>query len=169
MIILNEQLYEKITSPIRNKHNGEKILKQINKFSTLTVYFTYPLFLFLLAYKRDIRFWKLVIIPGVSFVLVSLFRGHINFARPYEVLDIDPIIKKDTRGKSFPSRHVFSVFIIAMTLYYISIPVSISLMAIGVIVAIVRVVGGVHFPRDVVAGAVTGVLCAIIGWNLINL
>lgn len=165
---MNEGLYEKITAPIRNNPNGVKLINMVNKLATSIVYFTYPVFLALLAYKRDIRFWKLLIIPAVSFVIVSLFRKHINFARPYEVLDIDPLIKKETKGNSFPSRHVFSVFIIAMTLYYISVPVSIILMFIGVVVAIVRVVGGVHFPRDVIAGAAIGIVCAVIGWKLLN-
>lgn len=169
MIIVDERMYKKISASIRQMNNGVKILNQVNKLATSLVYLAYPIFLLLLAYKRDIRFWKLLIIPAVSFVVVSLFRKGINFARPYELLDIDPIIKKDTKGNSFPSRHVFSVFIIAITLYYIYPPVSFILMVIGVIVSIVRVIGGVHFPRDVIAGAAIGIICGIVGWSLLNI
>lgn len=163
---MNEKIYEKITEPIYLHKHGVKILKILNKLTTSLVYLVYPVFLLILVVKGDIRFWKVLIIPGISFILLSAFRKYINVPRPYEVLDIVPIISKETEGKSFPSRHVFSVFVIAMTLYYISIPIGISLMVIGIIVGIVRVVGGVHFPRDVIAGALIGILCSIIGWNL---
>ena len=34
--------------------------------------------------------------------------------RPYQTWAIQPLIKKDSLGKSFPSRHVFSATVIAM-------------------------------------------------------
>lgn len=161
-----EKNYVKIKNFISKYKYGTQILRVLNNLTTTLVYLTYPIFLLVLGIKRDPRFWRVIFVPGISFVLVSIFRNYINLPRPYEVLDIVPIINKDTKGKSFPSRHVFSVFIIAMTLYYISIPVGITLMIIGVMVAIIRVLGGVHFPRDVIAGALIGILCGIIGQTI---
>ena len=158
--------YEKITSPILNHKYGERILKIMNTFTTNVAYIIYPVFLISLAYNKDIRFWKLLIIPGISFVLVSIFRNHSNFPRPYEKYDINPIIKKDSKGKSFPSRHVFSIFVIGSSIYYISVAIGIILMVLGLILAIVRVLGGVHFPRDVVFGALLGILASFIGRNI---
>lgn len=166
---MNEEIYKKISGPIKRMNRGEEILNIINKTATSFVYLTYPVILLLLAIKKDIRFWKVLIIPAVSFIIVSLIRKWIDFPRPYEVLDIDPIIKKETKGNSFPSRHVFSVFIIAMTLYYIMPSISLLLMFIGFIIAVTRVVGGVHFPRDVIAGALIGIVLGIIGWKLLNI
>ncbi|MGO1469170.1 MAG: phosphatase PAP2 family protein [Tissierella sp.] len=163
---MNEKTYEKITKPIRNYRHGVKMINIINNLFTTLVYLTYPIFLLKMGIDRDIRIWKVLLIPGISFILLSIFRKSINFSRPYEILNIDPIIYKDTRGKSFPSRHVFSVFIIAMNLYYISNFIGIILMFIGLIIAMIRVLGGVHFPRDVIAGAAIGILCGILGWNL---
>lgn len=163
---MNEKLYEKITAPIRKYSNGKKLINLINKLSTSIVYLIYPLFLLKLGFDRDMRFWKLLLVPGISFIFLSVFRKLINFPRPYELLDIDPIIYKDTEGKSFPSRHVFSAFVIAMTLYYISKPIGIILIFLGMLISIIRVVGGVHFPRDVLAGAIIGIFSGIIGWNL---
>ena len=39
-------------------------------------------------------------------------------------------------------------------------------MFAGIILAIVRVLGGVHFPRDVVVGAMIGILFGMIGFRL---
>lgn len=162
-----EKTYKKFVSSIYKYKYGKETINIINKLSTSLVYLIYPIALFFLGINKDIRFWKVLLIPGVSFVLLSFVRSYINFPRPYEVFDIIPIIDKDTKGKSFPSRHVFSVLVIAMTLYYIWPPLGIFLMFVGGIIAIIRVLGGVHFPRDVIAGAIIGILSGIIGWNLI--
>ena len=163
---MNEERYRKIKNWISKYKYGVQTLNVLNKLTTTLVYLTYPVFLLILLINGDLRFWKVLLVPGISFVLVSAFRSRINFPRPYEVLDIVPIIAKDTKGKSFPSRHVFSVFIIAMTLYYISMPVGILLMIVGIMVAVIRVLGGVHFPRDVIYGAIIGILCGFIGFNI---
>lgn len=56
-----------------------------------------------------------IIAPLVGFIAVSVFRYIVNRPRPYEKFDMPPVIPKDTHGRSFPSRHVFSAFIIAFT------------------------------------------------------
>ena len=99
----------------------------------------------------------------MPFVLVSLFRKWHDAPRPYEALDIDPLIAKDTRGKSFPSRHVFSVFVIAVAASLLSPVATAALCLAGLVMAYIRVVGGVHFPRDVIAGALIGVIFGAIG------
>lgn len=43
----------------------------------------------------------------------------------------------------------------------------IILSVLGIFMAYVRVVGGIHFPKDVFAGAVIGVLSGVIGLYLI--
>lgn len=143
-----------------------KTINILNKLITTVVYITYPLVLAFLVITQDARFWRVLLIPAISFVLVSLIRYYINAPRPYEVSNSVPIIKKDTKGKSFPSRHVFSVFVIASTLYYISNPLGLFLMVAGIGLAIIRVVGGVHFPRDVIIGAIIGILAGVLGFYL---
>ena len=164
---MNEKTYEKIRNWINKIEKGESLVNSINDISTAAVYLIYTIFLLILIFNRDQRFWRVFFTPAISFILLSLFRKYFNAPRPYEILDIKPIIKKDTKGKSFPSRHVFSAFLIAMTISYISLPIGVFLMATGCIIALVRVLGGIHFPKDVVAGGVVGIICAIIGWNFL--
>lgn len=163
---MNEELYGEIIKTIESYKYGANILRIINNITTSLVYITYPIFLLVLGVNGDSRFWKVLLVPGISFVLLSVFRNYINASRPYEIYNIIPIINKDSKGKSFPSRHVFSVFVISMTLYYVSALVGTSLFLIGIIIGLVRVLGGVHFPRDVIGGIIMGVLSGIIGWNL---
>ena len=77
------------------------------------------------------------------------------------MFEIAPLISKETKGKSFPSRHVFSAFMIGMTFLFVIKPFGILILAAGTVMAYIRVVGGVHFPKDTAAGALLGVLCGM--------
>ena len=66
-----------------------------------------------------------------------------------------------------PSRHIFSVFVIAMTFLYINPYLSLPFFFIGAVLALARVAGGVHYPSDVLVGAAIGILSGIIGYFVI--
>ena len=65
---------------------------------------------------------KLILTPLTSFIVVSFFRKCIDAQRPYVKYNITPLVKKDKEGESMPSRHVFSITIIAMCWFYIYQP-----------------------------------------------
>lgn len=110
---------------------------------------------------------KAVLVPGISFVVLSVFRYYYCAQRPYEKYGIPPAIPKDTKGKSFPSRHVFSCFVIAMTALFFIPPVGMILLLCGIVMAAVRVAGGVHFPADVIVGGFFGIISGIVGFWVI--
>ena len=158
--------YARLSAPFRPEKRRRALLA-VNRVLTYGCYAAYPLLLAALAVQRDGRFWRALLVPGISFVLLSLVRRLINAPRPYEALDIDPLIRKDTHGRSLPSRHVFSMFVIAMTFLWLLPPAGILLLICGAVLAAVRVIGGVHYPRDVIVGAAVGVLAGIIGFWVI--
>lgn len=143
-----------------------KYINQLNRLITSLVYTIYPVVLATLLLTRDERFWRALLAPAVSFVLVSIFRNVYNAPRPYEVSGVKPIIKKESKGKSFPSRHVFSIFVIATVLFFIYKPLGLVLMVAGLVLAVLRVIGGVHFPRDVIVGAIVGILSGVLGFYI---
>ena len=102
----------------------------------------------------------------VPFVLVSLFRRVVNLKRPCEVFDLEAF-GVDTAGfktgRSFPSRHVFSGFLIATTLFPTLPVLGAVLLLLTTALGAARVLLGIHFLRDCVAGALLGTLSAIIG------
>ncbi|MCR5581967.1 MAG: phosphatase PAP2 family protein [Pseudobutyrivibrio sp.] len=172
--------YKAISDNINNNHGLVKVLNILDKaitYITILFYSIYLLYaMFLYTGDSHTLLYRSILIPGVSFILVSLFRKMVSSPRPYEVYDFEPAIKKDTVGKSFPSRHVFSIFIVAYTLLQTSLLLGIIVLIMGVILAVIRVVGGVHFIKDVVAGAAIativagicyGILCGVL--NLIML
>ena len=101
----------------------EKTVNLLNKALTYSAYVGYPLILawFWLTKRPPIyEMAKLVVIPAVSFRLLTAVRDKIDRPRPYETHDITQIIKKDKKGHSFPSRHCFSMACISMVFMYVN-------------------------------------------------
>lgn len=176
---MKKETYQNMTAFLRNHPSQAHAVIAVNKAITNAIYVAYPCLLCWLllhngidavfAGQIDALLMKALLVPAISFVLVSLLRKAINAPRPYEVFGIAPVIPKGTKGKSFPSRHAFSIFVIGMTfLATCPLPwVGWLVLALGVCLACVRVLAGVHFPRDVVAGALIGILCGWLGfWAL---
>lgn len=150
-------------------NSNAKAIIAVDKILTTLVFIFYPCMLIYIILTNPVSEWPslsaFVFVPGISFILVSIFRKIFNAPRPYEVNPgLNPIIKKDSKGKSFPSRHIFSIFIISVTVYRIWPVIGILIGIAGVCLAYCRVKGGVHFLKDVIAGAIIGILLGIIGF-----
>ena len=105
----------------------------------------------------------LLLFSAIPFVIVTVVRKFINAPRPYELYTFYKIPPKEKRGQSFPSRHVFSAFIIATLIIPASIPLAAALFTVGICLAASRVLLGMHFIRDVLAGALIGIISGILG------
>ncbi|MBR4210416.1 MAG: phosphatase PAP2 family protein [Lachnospiraceae bacterium] len=162
MALLTEERYQALSAFWQAHPAAGRAVKQVNQILTGAVYLAYPAMLLYLFVTRDERLVRCILIPGISFALVSLLRKAIGARRPYEVYGGTPLIQKDTVNNSFPSRHVFSVFVIGMTGFYLHPALGGILFVIGVFLAVVRVLGGVHFPKDVAAGAGLGILAGLL-------
>ena len=165
--MMTKEQYEAWTSWFRRNPGSIRVLRGINDGLTYLCYLLYPALLAYSALYRQDLLLKMVLVPGIAFVAVSLFRRVFDAPRPYEALDIDPIIKKATSGRSFPSRHIFSVFMIAMCYLRVCVPLGCALCVCGAVMAVIRVLGGVHYPKDVIAGAVVAIVCGAIGLWLV--
>ena len=137
------------------------------KVFTYLSYVVYPVLLIWLFVSRDPDAWKAVAVPAAGFVILSAFRYLKNAPRPYEVFETAPLVVKNTKGKSFPSRHVFSAFIIAYTAGVYYLPLGCALGLCASLLAVTRVLAGVHFTKDVIAGAASGILLGLIGFLLL--
>lgn len=166
---MTKETYAKLTGAMRKKAKLTRLLNILNKALTYLIFAAYPAMLVYLLIKNRERLPMAIAVPAVSFVLLSVFRRTVNFPRPYEVFEMPPVIPKSTKGKSFPSRHVFCVAIIGVTALYAlpKLPViGIIILVIAVLMAVLRVCSGVHFQRDVIAGFLCGVLMGAAGYLL---
>lgn len=151
-----EQRYEQWAAPLRGRPGVARALNIVNHGIVVVFYAAYALLLGWACVSDPWKLAPLVGVTAVGFVAVSFFRRRFNVPRPYECCAIAPLIARDGAGKSFPSRHAFSAFAIAASWFAASAPVAVVLLVAAVVLAVCRVLGGVHFPRDVVVGALIG-------------
>ncbi len=161
---MTKEKYLKISEPYRSSEALRAQLVRTNRLLTAAAYISYALVVFYWVLRWNRELAAAILVPAISFLLVTVFRAIMNRPRPYEVWEIEPLIEKDTKGKSFPSRHVFSMFMVATVVGKYFIMGGAALMLAGVILAVIRVIAGVHFVRDVVVGAILGVGLGVAGF-----
>ena len=111
--------------------------------------------------KNDLTYYlKTILVPAIVFLTVTIFRKLFNFQRPYEKFDFKPLISKNTKGHSFPSRHTASAFIISMVFLQINAFLGCLFIIVSTLIALTRILSGVHFLKDVLFG---GLFSIIIG------
>ena len=153
---MNEINYTKIRSWFLAKNIRIKTFMLLYKMLPIIVFVSYFILCGWLLIERDARIIKVILIPLVIFVLTTIIRKIIDKPRPYVVLNIEPLIRRDKTGESFPSRHVLSVCIIAMACFFINPWIGAIMTMIAILIAVIRVLAGVHFIKDVVIGAIIG-------------
>ena len=103
------------------------------------------------------------LVPLAALILVTVLRHVFHAPRPYDQMNYYPLISHKP-GNSFPSRHTASSVIIAMAFWYVCQPLGITAAALAVLVGISRVVAGLHYPRDVLAGAAVSLVVGGLGF-----
>lgn len=152
--------YQRLVAPILKMRHGCDLLRWLNGICTTVFYIVYPISLIVLIIIQDPFRFKAMLIPAASFLLLSVLRRWLNRPRPYEIPGLIPILKKRAPGASFPSRHVFSAFMIASTISVMSMW-GLILFIPAILLAIIRVIGGVHYPSDVVVGIIFALLASL--------
>ena len=159
-----QEWYDHMAGKIENNPFFLRLLRAFNRFMTVVMPIVY-LTLLATTYLQEgfgKQVWIYLFAPASGFVILSLFRKKINAPRPYEEWDIKPLLDRDRPGQSMPSRHVFSAIIISMTCLHASLSVGVILLVLSALLGLVRVLGGVHFPKDVVVGYACGLVWGVL-------
>ena len=159
-----QEWYGHVASNIKNKPCLLRSLRAFNRFMTVVMPMIYLTLLATTYLQEGLGKQVLiyVFIPASGFVILSFLRKKINAPRPYEKWTIKPLLDRDSPGQSMPSRHVFSASIISMACLHASLSVGLILLILSAILGLVRVLGGVHFPKDVVVGYICGLVWGVI-------
>lgn len=159
-----QEWYDHIAGKIKNNPLFLRLLRVFNRFMTVVMPIVY-LTLLVATYLQEglgKQVWIYLFIPASGFVILSFFRKKINAPRPYEVWEIVPLLDRDSPGQSMPSRHVFSATIISMACLHASLTMGMICLTLSAFLGLVRVLGGVHFPKDVVVGYICGLVWGVI-------
>ncbi|MBQ1974367.1 MAG: phosphatase PAP2 family protein [Ruminococcus sp.] len=137
------------------------ILRFVYKLLPMVMLVAYPVLL-VHVYFTDLQSLpKLVLVPMHVFLGVTLLRVIIDEQRPYERFDTPSVFGKTTKGKSFPSRHTASAFIIAMAFMYVDFWWGMLAMLIALLIELSRIMAGAHYIHDVLAGMAISIVA---GW-----
>lgn len=96
---------------------------------------------------------------------VELIKAFTDRARPFNLLRETRVIGWREPGLSFPSGHTAQTFFIAtLAISHFRLPLVAVLGSYGIasVVAFTRIYVGVHYPRDVIAGATLGLVWGIL-------
>jgi undecaprenyl-diphosphatase len=108
--------------------------------------------------RRGGRLWQLGLAILLAYVLVDLvLKPSIARSRPYDVLMDIRVVGARPVTYSFPSGHACSSFAGAWVLTLMWVRVAPLIWALAALIAFSRVYIGVHYPIDVLAGALIGV------------
>ncbi len=112
-----------------------------------------------------------IVSAGIARGLVKPLITHFyHVARPYVVLSsahniIGPQVGEEYQ--SFPSGHAIFFFALAMAIFMHNRKLGWWFFAGATIMGVARVIGGIHWPSDILGGAVLGILTAWLTLKLI--
>jgi len=145
-----------------NKYKTARvILRFVYKLLPAVMLVAYPVLLVHVFFTDLQSLPKLVLVPMHVFLGVTLLRMIIDEQRPYERFDTPSVFGKTTKGKSFPSRHTASAFIIAMAFMYVDFWWGMLAMLISLLIELSRIMAGAHYIHDVLAGMAISIVA---GW-----
>ena len=129
-------------------------------------YFLIIAFLFVLffsTYKKKEKI-KIFLVTAISAAIarlgfVSLIRVFYHRPRPFLTLPVYQLIADNSF--SFPSGHAAFFFAMAMAIYFYNKKWGAWFFIAAFLISVARVIAGVHYPTDILAGAVIGVLIAL--------
>ncbi len=160
-------LYEKNAAFYKDSPLRLKNLKLLNIVFTWLFAVAYAAFWLYVVVSDKLLVQELVPLffaPALALILVSAIRLGVDRPRPYSEKGaaITPLVaRKDRDGDSFPSRHIACATAIAMVFLSVLPVVGVLLLLCCFALAYIRFSIGVHYPSDLAAGILLGVLCGL--------
>ena len=154
-VLILQFLYSNFNYPTINF-----IMESLTCFGNIIVWIIFCIIIYLTGDEKAKTTAKLCFLAVIfTFYLTELLKDIINRPRPDDTLHIAPLT--DHINTSMPSGHSavsFTVFTILTYKYgYWFI-----FLTIASLIAISRVILGVHYPSDLIVGAIVGVLSAFL-------
>lgn len=165
---MNPEEYQKIYTWFKQRPTAYRVLKIATAGLPLVTAASYGILLlsmFLLPERTQAELLQAIIVPAVIFLAGSLLRRWYNAPRPYEK-GVEPLISKQTKGQSCPSRHALSAGVIAAVWLVLYPAGGVLALALALGVCVTRVLAGVHSIWDVTAGLLFGFGFGLLGMLL---
>ena len=128
---------------------------------------------YILAALAVILFWRkygiifriFLAAAAARLTLAELIRWIFPVSRPFVENNVTLLLAHTDEG-SFPSGHASFFFAMSFVVYHYNKKAGILFFAASSLMSVARVFAGVHWPQDVLAGALVGVFS---GWLILRL
>ncbi len=129
-------------------------------------------FIYLIArnYKKYGWFVGEVFFAGLfgKFVLGETIRYFFPRIRPFEIIEEINLLLPYKDSASYPSGHAVFFFAVSTVVYFHNKKIGIIFFILSSLIAISRIISGVHWPLDIFAGVLLGILSGIIARELVK-
>ncbi len=128
-------------------------------------YFGYILaaILLLLFIKNWKKYWQMAVLAFGSaivsrFVITEILRWLWFRPRPFVNHHVNLILNQSAAEASFPSGHAAFYFALSTIVYFCNKKLGIGFFIASFLICLARVFSGVHWPLDILAGMVVGII-----------
>lgn len=121
-----------------------------------------------LFFKKTREFGKTLTFTLLFDVIPCLFtfKPIVNRIRPYDLNSTVQLIVRPEIDASFPSGHTFFAFSAATICFIYNKKLGVCMYCLAAMIALSRLYLYVHFPTDVICGAVFGILSSIAAYYM---
>lgn len=163
--VFYKETYPKIRDWFQHSAPRLQLLKLCNDYIPVLTGVMYAGLVFASAWfwHREV-FFRILLIPAITLALVTVLRKCIKAERPYFKYKFEPLIYKDAKKDSMPSRHCASAAVIAMAALYMVPACGVLMLILSLFVCATRFLGGVHTAKQCAAGWIIGILFGIAGF-----
>ena len=147
-----EKLYQNMLQTIRNHPLLKKLIIYSSKYIPLITFIIYSTVLIYLFITKNNLLLSTIIKPLLSFIIVTIFRKIINRKRPYEKMNIKPLL----------SHKSVSAFSISLACLKINILLGNIMLILAILVSLSRILCGVHYISDVISAIIIAFFIAFI-------
>lgn len=95
------------------------------------------------------------------FIIAEVTRFFLHRPRPFIEQNVNLLVLGENPYNSFPSGHATFYFALATVIYLYNKKLGLIFFAAAFLISLARVFAGVHWPTDILGGAVIGIAC---GW-----
>ncbi len=121
-----------------------------------------PFQIFLQKKKEVLSSFLIGVLAWISAYLLKLF---IHIPRPFDALSgVNSLIPE--QGFAFPSGHATFYMALAMSIFFFHKKAGYVFIFFALLIGLARIMAGVHFPVDILAGFILGALVAYFAKNV---
>lgn len=98
----------------------------------------------------------------VAWILTEVLKNFVPTIRPFQLNSLDPLTLTTPLDNTFPSTHTAAAFAMSVTVFLHDRKVGMLYLIMAGLVGVARIMAHVHYPADIVVGAVLGSLVSYI-------